>query len=68
MSYIIQDTSIKHDGGTHNVEIEIDGDQVVIRFGASFTLRVDEENAWKLRDLMHDAGRELTLARTNNLV
>jgi hypothetical protein len=68
MSYIIQDTDIKHDGGSHNVEIEIDGDQAVIRFGASFTLRIDEKNVWKLRDILHDAGRELTIDRTNNLV
>jgi len=67
MSYIIQDTNIKHDGGNHNVEIEIDGDQAVIRFGASFTLRIDEANVWKLREMIHDAGRELTIARRNQV-
>jgi hypothetical protein len=68
MSYIIQDTDIKHDGGIHNVEIEIDGDQAVIRFGSSFTLRIDEANVWKLREMIHDAGRELTMTRCCNLV
>ena len=63
MSYIIQDNFIKHDGGSHNVEVEIDGDQAVVRFGASFTLRIDEKNVWKLRDILHDAGRELEAHR-----
>jgi hypothetical protein len=65
MSYIIQDNFIEHDGGTHNVEVEVDRDQLVIRFGASFTLRVDEKNANKLRELIHDGARELTIARRN---
>jgi hypothetical protein len=65
MSYIIQDNLIKHDGGTHNVEVEVDGDQIVIRFGNSFTLRVDEVNADKLRELIHDGARELAIARCN---
>jgi hypothetical protein len=58
--------TIKHDGGTHNVEVEVDGDQIVIRFGNSFTLRVDEVNADKLRELIHDGARELTIARRNS--
>ena len=62
--FALNDT-IKHDGGTHNVEIDIDGNQAVITFGASFTLRLDEANIWKLRNLLHDAGRELTLDRCN---
>jgi hypothetical protein len=60
--FALNDT-IKHDGGTHNVEIDIDADQAVITFGASFTLRLDETNIWKLRNLLHDAGRELTIRR-----
>jgi hypothetical protein len=63
MSYIIQDTDIKHDGGSHNVEIEIDGDRAVIRFGSSFTLRMDETNLDKLRGILYDTTRELMLAR-----
>ena len=57
------DNTIKHDGGEYNVEIDIDGDQAVIMFGASFTLRLDETNIWKLRNLLHAAGRELTIHR-----
>ena len=30
-SYTIHDTKLPHDGGTHNLEVEIDGDQAVIR-------------------------------------
>ena len=40
MSYIIEDTCIEHDGGKIGVEVEIDDDQSVIRFGNSFTLRL----------------------------
>ena len=58
--------TIRHDGGTHNVEVEIDHGQLVIRFGSSFTLRVDEVNANKLRELIHDGARELTIARRNS--
>jgi hypothetical protein len=57
--------TIRHDGGTHNVEVEVDRDQLVIRFGSSFTLRLDEKNADKLREIIHDGARELTIARCN---
>jgi predicted component of viral defense system (DUF524 family) len=57
--------TIKHDGGSHDVEVKVDGDQLVIRFGSSFTLRVDEKNADKLRELLYDGARELTIARRN---
>jgi hypothetical protein len=57
--------AIKHDGGTHNVEVKVDNDQLVIYFGNSFTLRVDEKNADKLRELLYDGTRELTIARQN---
>jgi hypothetical protein len=67
MNKNIQFKKIKHDGGNYNVEVETEGSQVVIRFGASFTLRVDETNAWKLRDIMHDAARELTIARCDKV-
>ena len=36
--------NLKHGGGNHRVEIENQGDTTVVRFGASFTLRLDEEN------------------------
>ena len=54
---------IRHDGGTHSVEVELDGSEAVIRFGASFTLRVDEGNLMKLRALLDQAGNELTRDR-----
>ena len=57
--------TIKHDGGSHDVEVKVDGDQLVIRFGSSFTLRVDEKNADKLRELLYDGARELTITRRN---
>ena len=50
---------LKHGGGTYNVEIETEGDQAVIYFGASFTLRLDEANIDKLRHALHDASIRL---------
>ena len=50
---------LKHGGGTYNVEIETEGDQAVIYFGASFTLRLDEANIDKLRRALHDASIRL---------
>jgi len=54
---------IRHDGGTHSVEVELDGSDAVIRFGASFTLRVDEGNLMKLRALLNTAGDQLAIER-----
>ena len=51
---------LKHGGGTYNVEIETEGDQAVIYFGASFTLRLDETNLDKLRHALHDASIRLS--------
>jgi hypothetical protein len=57
---------IEHDGGQHEVEIEVEGEQAVISFGASFTLRVDEENLDKLRDMLYEASRTLAIQRSCN--
>jgi hypothetical protein len=54
---------IKHDGGTHRVEVAIDGKQAVISFGSSFTLRLDESNLVKLGDLVQKAAKELCSER-----
>ena len=62
-SYVIQDTQLKHDGGVHNLEVEVDGEQAVIRFGASFTLRLDEKSVDHLRDILYDVSRELGAQR-----
>ena len=61
MSVTFED--ISRDGGTHRVEVEIEGDQCVIRFGASFTLRVNEANLNTLRELIHDAVRDMAIER-----
>ena len=61
MSVTFED--IRHDGGTHRVEVEIEGDQCVIRFGASFTLRVNEANLNTLREMIHDAARDMAIER-----
>ena len=53
-SYVIHDTKLPHDGGTHNLEVEIDGGQAVIRFGSSFTLRLDEDGVNQLTDVLAD--------------
>jgi hypothetical protein len=55
--------NLKHDGGNHRVEIENMGDTCVIRFGASFTLRLDEENLLKLQMHLAGAVRDLCIER-----
>jgi len=55
---------IKHDGGTYDVEVDLEGDQAVIYFGPSFTLRLDESNIDKLRALLYEAGRGLAWNRS----
>ena len=54
MSDIIHDTKLKHDGGEHNLEVELDGEQAIIRFGSSFTLRLDESGVNQLTDILED--------------
>ena len=55
--------TLKHDGGTHRVMIENQGDTTLISFGASFTLRLDEENLNKLREHIHNAARDMCIER-----
>jgi hypothetical protein len=52
---------IEHDGGVTTVETETDGHAVTIYFGSSYTLRLDEENVDKLRDVLYEASRDLRL-------
>ena len=56
--------SIEHDGGRYDVEVDIEGDQAVIYFGPSFTLRVDEGNLDNLRELLFEASRNLASNRS----
>ena len=57
--------SIKHDGGTHDVMTGTDSNgDAVIHFGASFTLRVDEQNLNRLRLLLHDTALDLVQQRS----
>ncbi len=62
-SYVIHDAPLEHDGGAHNLEVEIEGDQAVIRFGASFTLRMNESQVDRFREIIHDTARELCINR-----
>ena len=55
--------NLKHDGGNHRVEIENQGDTTVVRFGASFTLRLDEENLNNLQMHLASAVREMCIER-----
>jgi|18_taG_2_1085343.scaffolds.fasta_scaffold00439_28 hypothetical protein len=56
-----RETRIEHDGGVTTVETETDGHAVTIYFGSSYTLRLDEENVDKLRDVLYEASRDLRL-------
>ncbi len=46
--------NLKHDGGRYDLEVELDGDQTVIRFGSSFTLRLEEDQLTRLCDVITD--------------
>jgi hypothetical protein len=59
--------TLKHDGGNHRVEIENQGDTTVIRFGASFTLRLDEENLNNLQMHLASAAREMCIERRDTI-
>ena len=50
MSFIVHNAPIGHAHGTHQLEVEIEGDEAVIRFGASFTLRMSETQVDALRE------------------
>ena len=63
MSFIIHNAPISHASGTHQLEVEIEGDEAVIRFGASFTLRMSETQVDALREVLHDTSRELCIRR-----
>lgn len=54
---------LKHDGGTHRVMIENQGDTTLVRFGASFTLRLNEENLNKLQHHLAEAARDMCIER-----
>jgi hypothetical protein len=67
MTYTIHDTKLHHDGGAHNLEVEIDGEQAVLQFGASFTLRMTEAQIDELRSILYDTSRELCGLRWDRL-
>ena len=67
MTYTIHDTKLHHDGGAHNLEVEVDGEQAVLRFGASFTLRMTEAQIDELRNILYDTSRELSVNQGNRL-
>ncbi len=46
--------NLKHDGGRIDLEVELDGDQTVLRFGSSFTLRLEEDQLTRLCDVITD--------------
>lgn len=55
-------TEIEHDGGIADVRVTVNHDgteTATIRFGPSFTLRVDEQNLDDLLDVLRDASSEL---------
>ena len=63
MSFIIHNAPIGHADGTHNLEVEIEGDEAFIRFGSSFTLRISDTQVDALREVLHDTSRELCIRR-----
>ena len=56
-------TELPHADGVHNLEITIDGEEAVIRFGSSFTLRMTEDQVDELRDILYETARHIDLVR-----
>jgi len=56
-------TELPHVDGVHDLEIEIEGEQAVIRFGSSFTLRMTEDQVDNLRDILYNTSRHMGLVR-----
>jgi len=59
-----QDIYLQDEGNLY--QVEVDGPShgaVTIHFGSSFTLRLDEKNIDKLRELLYEVSRDLALAR-----
>ena len=53
---------VQHDGGITDVDVTVNHDgteTATIRFGTSFTLRVDEDNLDDLIGVLRDASSEL---------
>ena len=51
---VIHDIQFQTVDGVHNLEVEIDNLQTVVRFGSSFTLRLEERDLGQLIDILHD--------------
>jgi len=49
------------------VDINVEGDTALITFGASFTLRLDEENIDILRSQLYEASRRLAINASQSL-
>jgi len=49
------------------VDIDVEGDTALITFGASFTLRLDEENIDILRSQLYEASRRLAINASQSL-
>jgi len=58
---------LKHVDGSHDLEVELDGNQAVIRFGASFTLRLNEGQLVNLGQVIESTTRELCIERRNTV-
>ena len=59
-------TEIEHDGGVAGIEVTVNHDgteTATIRFGSSFTLRLDEVNMFELAYILADGAGELRTRR-----
>jgi hypothetical protein len=65
---LLRALNLDHDGGSTQVEVETDisGEDscAVIRFGASYTLRINGENMNKLHDLFSEVNKDLAIGHT----
>jgi|18_taG_2_1085343.scaffolds.fasta_scaffold27573_3 hypothetical protein len=57
---------IQDDGNLYQVEVgDTSHGAATIHFGSSFTLRLNEENIDKLRELLYDVSRDLAITRVS---
>jgi len=62
-------TYIQDEGNLYQVEVDAPSHgAATIHFGSSFTLRLDEDNVDKLRDLLYEVSRDLNASCVEDTV
>ena len=69
MATSLRELNIDHDGGSTQIEVETDiageDSYAVIRFGASYTLRINGKNMNKLHSLFSEVNKDLAIGSSH---